>query len=88
MRYLLLVMLALGSQCGNANAWGDEGHKIVCEIAFRLAQPDTRAAVRKLSRESWERRDVRAPRNGHCPMGSALDVSLLSLLSCLGPTVA
>jgi hypothetical protein len=33
---------------------GDEGHKIVCEIAFRLAQPDKRAAVRKLIRSDTE----------------------------------
>jgi hypothetical protein len=54
MRYIFLVMLALVSQCGNANAWGDERHKIVCEIAFRLAQPDTRSAVRKLIRSYTE----------------------------------
>ena len=54
MRYILLSVLALISQCGNAHAWGDEGHKIVCEIAFRLTQPDTRAAVRKLIRSDTE----------------------------------
>jgi hypothetical protein len=46
MRYVLPIMLALVFQCSNAFAWGDVGHKIVCEIANRLAQPDTRAAVR------------------------------------------
>jgi hypothetical protein len=54
MRYVLLAVLALMSQCGDARAWGDQGHKIVCEIAFRLAQPDTRAAVRKLIRADTE----------------------------------
>ncbi len=54
MRHALLVMLALVFQCGYARAWGDEGHKIVCEIAFRLAQPDTRPAVRKLIRSDTE----------------------------------
>lgn len=54
MRHFLLAILALGLQCGSAHAWGDEGHKIVCEIAFRLAQPDTRAAVRKLIRSDTE----------------------------------
>ena len=54
MRHFLLLLLALMSFCGNAWAWGDEGHKIVCEIAFRLAQPDTRAAVRKLIRSDTE----------------------------------
>jgi S1/P1 Nuclease len=34
--------------CDNALAWGDLGHKVICEIAFRLVQPDTRAAVRRL----------------------------------------
>ena len=45
MRCLLVVVLALVSQCGDAYAWADEGHRIVCEIALRLAQPDTRSAV-------------------------------------------
>ena len=31
-----------------ARAWSDPGHKIICEIAFRLAQPITRAAIQKL----------------------------------------
>jgi hypothetical protein len=44
---LLAIVLALGmpSDCW---AWGDEGHKVICEIAFRLAQPTTRAEIRKL----------------------------------------
>jgi hypothetical protein len=55
MRCFLLAILALVSIFGgNAWAWGDTGHKIVCEIAFRLAQPDTRAAVRKLIRSDSE----------------------------------
>jgi hypothetical protein len=29
-------------------AWGDQGHKVICEIAFRLAQPSTRAEIQKL----------------------------------------
>jgi hypothetical protein len=31
-----------------AAACGDEGHKVVCEIAFRLVQPSTRAEIKKL----------------------------------------
>jgi S1/P1 Nuclease len=54
MRSLLLAILALVSFCGNAWAWGDTGHKVICEIAFRLAQPDTRAAVRRLIRSDSE----------------------------------
>lgn len=54
MRRFLLATLVFMSFCGSAWAWGDEGHKIVCEIAFRLAQPDTRAAIRKLIRSDTE----------------------------------
>ena len=54
MRCFLLAIMVLGSLCSNAWAWGDEGHKIVCDIAFRLAQPDTRAAIRKLIRSDTE----------------------------------
>ena len=48
MRYLIAVALALGGMTGNAFAWGNTGHMIVCEIAFRLVAPDTRAAIQKL----------------------------------------
>ena len=54
MRFPLVVVLALLALCTEARAWGDEGHKVVCEIAFRLAQPDTRAAVRRLIRSDTE----------------------------------
>jgi hypothetical protein len=54
MRCFLVGAFVLVSLCGEARAWGDEGHKIVCEIAFRLAQADTRAAVRKLIRSDTE----------------------------------
>ena len=54
MRYFLFATLALVSLCGNARAWGDNGHKIICEIAFRLAQPDTRSAVRRLIQSDTE----------------------------------
>ena len=32
----------------DAWAWGDQGHKVVCEIAMRLVQPNTRAERQKL----------------------------------------
>jgi hypothetical protein len=48
---LLLALLLLFASGGNAWAWGDIGHTVVCEIAFRLAAPDTRAAIRKLIRD-------------------------------------
>jgi S1/P1 Nuclease len=49
MRFVIAV-LALFGFSGNALAWGDLGHTIVCEIAFRLAQPHTRTAIQLLIR--------------------------------------
>ncbi len=45
--YLLatLLFILLG---GEARAWGDLGHKVICEIAFRLVQPETRSAINRL----------------------------------------
>ena len=51
MRRLPLALVALFAFGGNSWAWGDMGHTVVCEIAFRLAVPDTRAAIRKLIRD-------------------------------------
>lgn len=48
MRGVVLAFVVVLASCNNALAWGDAGHQIICEIAFRLVQPDTRAAVRKL----------------------------------------
>lgn len=48
MRIILFAAIGLASMCSNAYAWGDEGHKVICEIAFRLSAPDTRAAISKL----------------------------------------
>jgi hypothetical protein len=45
---LLLSTFALLALCDSALAWGDLGHKVICEIAFRLVEPDTRAGVRRL----------------------------------------
>jgi hypothetical protein len=39
------VLFAISS---DAWAWGDQGHRVICEIAFRLAQPNTRAEIQKL----------------------------------------
>jgi hypothetical protein len=41
----LLTFIAFG---GEARAWGDQGHKVICEMAFRLVQPDTRSAIKGL----------------------------------------
>lgn len=54
MRALIFAVLALTLMSSRALAWGDIGHKVVCEIAFRLAQPDTRAAIRRLIRSDTE----------------------------------
>jgi S1/P1 Nuclease len=54
MRILVLAFLALVLISSEAHAWGDTGHKVVCEIAFRLVQVDTRAAIRKLIRSDQE----------------------------------
>jgi hypothetical protein len=48
MRCIFLTMLFLGSFCGNALAWGDTAHQVICEMAFRLAKPATQAEVQRL----------------------------------------
>jgi hypothetical protein len=51
MRFIFAVLLAaVCLACGPRLvwAWGDQGHKVICEIAMRLAQPNTRAEVQKL----------------------------------------
>jgi hypothetical protein len=35
MRHILLALVVLFAS-SHAWAWGDEGHKVICEIAFRL----------------------------------------------------
>jgi hypothetical protein len=47
---VFVAAAAIVACCGNAHAWGDTGHKIVCDLAFRLAAPDTRAEIRRLIR--------------------------------------
>jgi len=46
-RHILLALVVLFPM-SDAWAWGDQGHKIICEIAERLAQPRTRAEIQKL----------------------------------------
>ncbi len=51
MRFLFVLLASLGLvlvQPSEARAWGELGHKIVCEIAYRLATPAARAEVRRL----------------------------------------
>lgn len=47
LRYLITLSAFL-SIAGEARAWGDLGHKVICEIAFQLVQPNTRAAINSL----------------------------------------
>ena len=53
-RHIILALVVLFSFSSNAWAWGDEGHKIVCEIAMRLAVPSTRAEIRRLIKTDTE----------------------------------
>ncbi len=48
MTRFLLILASLFAMTGNAWAWGDTGHKVVCEIAMRLAAPNTRAEILRL----------------------------------------
>lgn len=48
MRTILLVTMFLGSLCGSALAWGDEAHQVICEVAFRLAKPNTQSEIKRL----------------------------------------
>ena len=50
----VLIFMSFFAMSGNAWAWGDEGHKIVCEIAMRLAVPSTRAEIRRLIKTDSE----------------------------------
>jgi hypothetical protein len=45
---LCLAILTIFSFAGDAQAWGDNGHKIICEIAFRLANPHAQDQIQKL----------------------------------------
>jgi S1/P1 Nuclease len=48
LRLLVALLLVSGGVCRDAWAWGNEGHKVVCEIALRLIHPNTRAEIQKL----------------------------------------
>ena len=54
MRHILLALVAFFLISSDAWAWGDEGHKVICEIAFRLAKPDTRAEIQRLMKTDPE----------------------------------
>jgi len=48
MRRVVLGLLAVVALSGTAWGWDDTGHKIVCEMAFRLVKPVTRAEITTL----------------------------------------
>jgi hypothetical protein len=48
MRHILLTLAVLLPISSDAWAWGDQGHKVICEIAMRLVRPNTRAEIQKL----------------------------------------
>lgn len=48
MRRLSIGVVLLLSFGGPACAWGDMGHRVICEIAYRVAAPNTRAAIQRL----------------------------------------
>jgi hypothetical protein len=45
---LMLVGSLIAAPCAQALAWGDDGHRIVCEIAMLEMAPTTRAEVEAL----------------------------------------
>ena len=47
-RHVLAALVVLFAISSDAWAWGDQGHKVICEIAFRLVQLNTRAEIQKL----------------------------------------
>jgi hypothetical protein len=51
-KWLVVVVLTIVASVAGARrdawAWGDQGHKVICEIAVRLVQHRTRAEIQKL----------------------------------------
>jgi hypothetical protein len=54
MHTLVLTLILLLGFSSQAAAWGELGHKIVCEIAYRQAGPEARAEIRRLIGEDPE----------------------------------
>jgi S1/P1 Nuclease len=48
MRRLSFAFFSVLASYGSAFAWGDLGHKVICDIAFRVALPETRSEIRRL----------------------------------------
>lgn len=47
-RHVFFTAFFLTATITNASAWGDTGHRVVCEIAFRLVASETRAEIGRL----------------------------------------
>lgn len=54
MKYLLIALAGFLTTANEAWAWGDTGHKIVCEIAIRLVKPETRSRIGQIMAEDSE----------------------------------
>jgi S1/P1 Nuclease len=59
MRMSMAVVSILSLGCVSATAtdalaWGDEGHKTICQIAFDKVKPRTRAAINELIQADGE----------------------------------
>ena len=50
----MLVLMGFFAVPGDARAWGDTAHKVICEIAMRLVAPNTQAEVRRLLKTDAE----------------------------------
>ena len=50
----LAIVVSLSGIGRDAWAWGDEGHKVICEKAFRLVQPSTRTEIQRLIKTDTE----------------------------------
>jgi hypothetical protein len=59
------MLLSLSAE---ARAWGETGHRVVCEIEWRSAAPGTRAEIR---------REMRAKRHAFVSLGYGLEISLV-----------
>jgi hypothetical protein len=54
MRLIVTIFFAFFAYSGAAQAWGDMGHEVICEIAIRSVSPSTRAEVQEIMREDTE----------------------------------
>jgi hypothetical protein len=48
MRCILSVILLLGLFRGDALAWGDTAHQVICDVAFRLTKPAAQIEIQRL----------------------------------------